>query len=189
MAAPRHRRPEDPGALRAQARYFVGLRPEAAVRRALAALAESLVRRCGGRPVPEDNVHLTLVFIGAAPRALEPELRALVAALPPAPPIELARMGSFDGRLLWLGTAAPRPPAALEALVAQLAGGLDALGVAFDRKPFRVHLTLVRGARRLAPPAVAALGQDLRPVTLGAARARLVESELLPGGSRHRWID
>jgi len=95
------------------------------------------------------NLHLTLAFLGATDAA---QLSAAVAA---ASRVRMApcrlgidRGGHFgQGRgrgIVWAGCATPP---ALSALVADLRAALLAAGVAFDRKAFVPHITLLRDAR------------------------------------------
>lgn len=105
--------------------------------------------------MPACDLHITLAFIGELPDAtLEPlavSLRqALARACPqtPAPhdALVLDRIGSFRGaNLTWLGPS--DVPAWLTAVADAVRAGLDEAGVAFDRKPFRPHVTIVRGVR------------------------------------------
>lgn len=156
------------------ARWFLALRPEAAAREALAGLARTFARQRGGRPVPAERVHLTLAFIGAAPRSFEAALIGLVRGLPPPPALALETIGSFDGRLLWIAPA--RPSAELDAVVAATRAGLERMGVPFDRKPFVPHLTLVRDARPTRGAALEALSALATPVRVSRPALHLVES-------------
>lgn len=157
------------------------------MREALARLAAALARSLHGRPVAAADVHLTLQFIGEAPRALEPALVEVVRALPPPPrDVPLDRLGRFGARLVWIGPNLC--PDALGALSRTVRERLDALGVAYDRKRFVAHLSLVRGARAPGGEPLPAPDPGSVPATLGRCGVCLVESELLAAGSRYRWI-
>jgi 2'-5' RNA ligase len=171
----------------ARARWFVALRPAPPAREALHRVAVSLSTRFGGRPVPADDVHLTLAFVGDAPRAIEAPVRGLLASLPAPGELALARLGSFDGRLLWIGPA--DDPPWLAALAAAARDGLAALNVPFDRKRFVAHLTLVRKAHPAGRDAIERAGRRLAAVDCAPLEVRLVESTLTPGGSRYRYVD
>lgn len=166
-------------------RWFLALRPDARARTQLQRLGERLAARCGGRVVPAARVHLTLVFVGNAPRALEPALRSVVHALPPPRPLVLDRLGSFDGRLLWLAPSAQTEW--LDATAGLARDALDHLGIQYDRKPFVAHLTLIRQARPTRGDALAALGAGLAPVALGQATLHLVESFHDARGLQYRF--
>lgn len=181
LAGPERPRRED------LARYFVALRPGPRARAGLAAFARELAARFGGRAVAAADVHLTLAFIGQAPRACEAPIARVLAALPPAEPLALRRAGTFDGRLLWVAPDDPPAPWLVD-LAGDLRSQLDRLGVAFDRKRLRPHVTLVRGARGADRAALARLELPRSARGLGQARAWLVESTLLAAGSRYRWV-
>lgn len=120
-----------------------------------------------------DDVHLTLAFVGMRPLAEAQPLGALIAGLPrelPAQPEPLAleRLGSFGHGVVWIGPvhdapqpqAAAQPPAAaqpLHALAERLRTRLLQAHVAFDDRPLRLHVTLVRGARDFRPDDAAGL--------------------------------
>lgn len=167
------------------ARWFVALRPDPAARDRLARIARQLATHTRGRATPAEKIHLTLLFIGEAPRASESDLAALVRTLPEGAPVALEQIGGFDDRLLWIGPA--RCPDWLRQMSDSVRQGLDALGIAYDRKRFVPHLTLVRGAR--SPyPAAATLTQH-GVVIVERWRAHLVESVLDHRGSRYRWVN
>ena len=95
-----------------------------------------------GNYTSEENLHLTLAFIGETPDA-EPALEALSTVS--FTPFELALegVGSF-GDLWWAGMR-PSPP--LDALARRVRRALAEGGVPFDRKRFSPHVTLIRRAR------------------------------------------
>lgn len=173
-------------------RVFFALWPDAPVREALASTAHDLALECGGRRMTDASLHLTLLFIGAWPRAGLARLASVAATVSvSAFTLELDKFGCFDhGRLHWLGCA--RPPEPLLALAAQLRGGLPEV----TATPFAAHVTLLRKAEarmpRLVPPKVcwrvrefvllrSVAGQDARYEVL--ERWPLVEADA-PGGAR-----
>ena len=129
------------------ARLFFALWPDAAPRAALGRLAQTLQPQCGGRAVPNRNIHLTLVFLGDVEAGRIPGLCALAEKVV-APGFELA-IDTVNywrhNRIVW---AAPHEcPAALQTLVAALGSALKARGFAFDGRPYLPHITLLRAAR------------------------------------------
>lgn len=144
-------------------RFFLALRPDPAAAAQLGALAGRLAALAGGRALSVHDVHLTLVFIGERPAEDAPMLHELLrdlpgwhagaAGRPGTPPaqasLSLSQPGRFGRGLLWLGPS--DPDAQLSGwparLAAQLGRRLHAAGIAFDERPLRLHLTLVRGAR------------------------------------------
>ncbi len=130
--------------------------------------------------MPQD-LHLTLAFIGEldAPRARR--VAAMLAALDvPAFDWAIDHSGSFAAAgVVWAGGA---PDPRLDALAQAVRRGLALLGVPCDARPFRPHVTLLRGrappqdtACALAPPVRWPVTRPLlarsRP-TGGAAAAR-----------------
>lgn len=93
------------------------------------------------------NLHLTLAFVGDSDAVRLACLHARAATVPMSPlNIRLSRLGGFRrGRVWWLGPN--RSLADLRALVSRLASALSPCGFEPERRPFRAHVTLSRGAR------------------------------------------
>ena len=177
-------------------RCFIASWPDAAARRALAALTRDLYAANPElQPVAADNLHCTLAFVGAlaVPRAaaLARRLRRIVE--PPdvrrhddAPHVwRLDRLGWFAGpRVLWIGGADDAHIAALAQEVRTL---LDEAGIAYDRKPFAAHVTLARGLR--TPPALPAGVPAFAPILWALAAPELAVSERDASGALcyRRW--
>ena len=151
-------------------RLFFAIWPDDAGADRLRALAESLAPRVGGRPVPRDNIHLTLAFLGdldderaAAAAAVRGEGKAFV--------LSLDRLGSFrKARVAWAG--ASRAPGELVALESQLGEALRGLGFTLEDRPFAPHVTLLRKTERtLAAEAIEAVRWEVGEVTLVRSRA------------------
>ncbi len=95
-----------------------------------------------GSYAPEDNLHLTLAFIGEYPDA-ETVIEALSEVS--FAPFELCTEGiGCFGDLWWAGM---RPSAQLSALARRIRHALSQHGIPFDRKSFSPHVTLIRRAR------------------------------------------
>lgn len=115
---------------------------------------------------PPSAWHLTLAFVGEvggdAPGAVD-ETAARAARL--TAPFDVAldgRLGTFGGRVLWAGIAAPE---ALRTLAEGLRGELSHRGLATHERPFSAHLTVARAPRRaVISPAVSEGWQGPRPV-------------------------
>ncbi len=126
---------------------FLALWPPRGLRAGLSALAD---RACGGRPVGPADVHLTVLYLG--PLADDEQNRVVIALREvrvPAFRLSLDRLGIFrSGRVFWVGPAiAPASLVLLNALLASLDLPRRA-AQAGARRPFRPHVTLVRGARQ-----------------------------------------
>ncbi|OGA48912.1 MAG: 2'-5' RNA ligase [Betaproteobacteria bacterium RIFCSPLOWO2_12_FULL_62_13] len=141
------------------ARLFFALWPGDKVRAALAQLARSVHRQCGGRMMLERNIHLTLLFLGDVSIERIADLHALAAAVA-APPFDLA-VDTLNywrhNRIVWAGAA--ECPAALSKLVADLAQRLRTAGFPCEEREYLPHITLLRNARR--GPAGGAAGRVL----------------------------
>jgi len=118
--------------------------PDAATRVALVHAARKAVKRCGGRPVPPDNYHITLAFLGNQPAALFDDIVRAGSAVAGAP-VELAldRFGYFPKpRVFWIG--ARERPSALTRLADKLWDRMEDLGLRREQRPFQAHVTLAR---------------------------------------------
>ena len=160
-------------------RLFFALEPPPTARAALASLADALAEPFGGRAVPRDNLHLTLVFVGEVDPVRVDALRAVgeaarAAAAPFA--VSLDRVGRFARAQV--GWAAPgAAPPALQALHEALRDGCVAAGFPMEDRPYAPHVTMVRKARRdaPAPPAFA-------PIVMRARAFSLMSSTQGPAG-------
>ncbi|MEN9316485.1 MAG: hypothetical protein RIS35_2878 [Pseudomonadota bacterium] len=179
MDAPGPRRPD-------LVRWFIALRPSPASRRALHAQGRRLARRFGGRVVPENRIHLTLAFIGMAPGDLAPVLCETLAGLPPPGGLTVDRIGSFDGRLLWIAPSSP--PGWLGLLSDTVREALARLEVPFDRKAFRPHVTLVRDARPTSPELLRGAADPTGPIELATTTLHPVESFTDRLGLHYRFL-
>ena len=131
-----------------------------------------------GNYTPEENLHLTLAFIGEYPNA-EPVMDALSDVT--FTPFELALdgVGCF-GDLWWAGL---RENAALTAVVRRVRRALAAGGIPFDRKRFSPHITLIRKASRDAA------GIPITPETMTVRTISLMSSKRGRNGMIYTEID
>ncbi|MGC3997144.1 MAG: RNA 2',3'-cyclic phosphodiesterase [Anaeromyxobacter sp.] len=176
-------------------RLFVALEPPEPVRRRLAALSAGL-RRSAGRAadelrwVSDDNLHLTLQFLGAVPdERVDAVLAAVAAAAAAGRPLslEVKGAGGFPNarrpRVIWLGLGGEA--AALGPLAEDLGRRLAPLGFPPEGRPFSAHLTV---ARARDPRGAPGLGGALAAAAQGdgvpwrAAELVLFESHLSPRG-------
>jgi RNA 2',3'-cyclic 3'-phosphodiesterase len=128
-------------------RLFFALWPADPVRDALAAAAAPLLETCRGRRVPKRNYHLTLAFLGGVAAGRLDDVRAAAATAAAAPfTLCMDCHGHWPGpRVAWLGCR--RPPDAADRLARALWAALEPLGFRPDPRPFRPHLTVLRGCR------------------------------------------
>ena len=115
-----------------------------------------------GNYSPEENLHLTLAFIGDYPAA-EPVLDALETVAFRPFSLSLEGIGHF-GDLWWAGL---RDSAALNAVARRVRRALAESEIPFDRKRFSPHITLVRKASRdAAGIGIAPAGMDVEAISL-----------------------
>jgi len=133
-------------------RLFVALKPPKEMRAALLALMGGVP---GARWQSDDQLHLTLRFIGEVDRPQADDIAAALGTVDrPRPTIALNGGGSFDhkGKIhsLWAGIA---PDEALNHLHARVERALVRAGIAPDQRAFTPHITLARLGRRAWPVA------------------------------------
>lgn len=161
-------------------RLFLALWPEESERQQVADLAASVA---GRRRVRDDNLHLTLVFLGATDAARLASYEAALANLP-VPQLELTldRYGYWpQPRILWLGSS--RTPPELYELVADLHRRLRACDFTPERRAFQVHITLARkfpGPAPTQPPTP--------PVRWPIGAVALVESLQQEDGAHYQVV-
>jgi 2'-5' RNA ligase len=123
-------------------RAFVAIRPPESVAGTLIAAQAGLP---AGRPVPPENLHLTLAFLGEHPApVIEDAHYALAQIRCPAFELRLdglALIGGGKPRVLCAEVAPSPALAALRRSVRQAARGA---GVALGRETYRPHVTLAR---------------------------------------------
>ena len=127
-------------------RLFVALRPSTALRRhCLDAIA-------GGPPgwawQREDQLHVTLRFIGEVERPLAEDIaRALQAIHADCLDLRVTGVGRFDqrnGGAVWAGV---EPRARVAALAAKIDRACQMVGLEAERRVFHPHITLARYGR------------------------------------------
>lgn len=132
-------------------RLFFALHPNEPVRRGVSVIQ----RECGvqGRAVPPANFHVTLAFLGMQEAEVIPRVCTVAAGLSFEPcVVTLDQLGRFkQAGVLWIG--ASYIPDSLLAFQHDLVSALLAAGIGYDRKPWKLHLTLYR-KMRTAPPTI-----------------------------------
>jgi len=163
-------------------RLFIALWPDEATRQALTAWQRALAWPAAARPTPAQDLHLTLLFIGSIP---ENRLQELANALEmPAPPIELT-LDTLETWRAGLTLLTPKQvPQALTQHQAAISAAVRTLGLAFDERPYRPHVTLARrgqGAQlQHGPPSVLWPAQGHVLAMRDGAHYRVLRRYLVP---------
>ncbi len=166
-------------------RVFFALWPDDGVRSSLARAARRMHRVMHGRRTRDENIHLTLAFIGEVDIESFDRLLALPAGvLTTGFRLILDRWDCWPrSGIAWAGPS--RVPAALTQLAENLEAWLCAGGFGATRGKFTPHVTLLRDAQYAAMP------EPLAPIEWQVEDLVLVRSELLPKGSHYgivaRW--
>ena len=138
----------------------------------------------------EDNLHLTLKFLGNVPVADIPKVSDAVERATKNTssfPLTFSGCGTFPphGRpsVLWIGTQA----SGLQLLHSAIEKELAEVGFARESRPFHPHLTVARlrhaeGARSLAE---LHKNSGFKPIAFDVSDVVVFRSELLREGSRH----
>jgi len=135
------------------ARLFFAVWPAPAAARELARIGEALAALVGGKPMPAEKLHMTLVFLGSLGEE-EKAAAALAASQVQGRRIAMTidSVGSF--RRSRVGWAAPsNPGVALAELEARLAGAMRSRGFTLEDRAFTPHVTLVRKIDKPVPRA------------------------------------
>ena len=169
-------------------RLFIAIRPPARIRAQLGAIQHGID---GARWQDDDQLHLTLRFVGDVDRRTADDILDALATVCTAPfALALSGVGRFDhkGRTdtLWAGVS---PHDAVTALHKKIDYALVRAGLPPEGRAFRPHITLARG-RTIGPAdgflvANASLSSDPFTVT----HFTLFESTLGSGGANYAVVE
>ena len=169
-------------------RLFFALWPDEAQRAALVEATGETVRGCGGRPVPESSLHVTLAFLGSVPGPRLADLSDLAQRTAATFPGDALPLGiALQGFEYWakpqvlavLERGAPAdlaPTSGASQLACALTTTAVAAGFSPDLKPFHAHVTVARKVAR-APQL-----RDMPEVRWRFDSFALLESRTLPEG-------
>ena len=123
-------------------RLFVAVRPPEVIRDLL---IDAMDDNADFRWQDEEQLHLTLRFVGEVDRPLAEDLASALARIRAAPfELRISGVGRFDQRnsgALWAGVE-PKPPVA--ALAAKVERACQSVGLDPERRAFHPHITLAR---------------------------------------------
>lgn len=169
-------------------RLFVAIRPPEEIRDLLIdAMADSPELRW----VSDDNLHLTLRFVGEVERPLADDIALALSRLRSGPfELGVTGVGMFErrsGGALWAGVEAKPPVAALAAKVER---ACIAAGIEPEHRAYHPHITLARFNRRGAAPARAFLERNraLAAPPFAVNRFILYESHLSRHGPHYEAV-
>ena len=170
-------------------RLFVAIRPPATIR---VLLLDAMGGISGARWQSEDQLHLTLRFIGEVDRHLADDIHAALGAVRHAPfAIALNGIGAFERRgqadTVWAGVTPHEP---VKALHNKVDTALTRVGVAPDQRAFLPHITLAR-LKRSSGPVGNLLEQSggLTSPPFTVADFALFESTLTPEGAVYSVVE
>jgi len=173
-------------------RLFFAFWPTDEEQQALVRAVAKGVRASGGRPVPAQNLHVTLAFLGSVPLRRVPELRASAQLVAEACAWQGPLVLRFTHLVHWaqsqilcaLGAAEDRGTVrGADALASALKDQAAAAGFSPDLKPFRAHVTVARKVVR------ATRSLEMRSVEWSSAGFALIESRTRPEGAVYSVIE
>ena len=170
-------------------RLFVAIRPPEIIRSRLLDLMEGVD---GVRWQDEDQLHLTLLFIGEVERPVADDIAAALGTVRhPRFDLGLRGLGTFERRrqpvTLWAGVT---PHDELKALHKKVAQACQRAGIEPERRAYSPHITLARlgrSAGSIAPMMEIAGGLSSQPFEV--KDFRLYESYLTPKGAIHTVVE
>jgi 2'-5' RNA ligase len=169
-------------------RLFVAIRPPEDIRDLLIDVMDD---GADFRWQSDEQLHLTLRFVGEVERPLANDLAvALAAVRAPAFNLRLAGLGSFDrrsGGVLWAGIEPAEPARALAARVERVC---QAVGLPPERRAYHPHITLARWRGPRSREAREFLdGRGLASPPFAVDRFILYESHLSRHGAHYEAVE
>ena len=151
-------------------RLFIAIRLDKEMKQLVGSIQNSFRRQnVRGNYIPEENLHLTLAFIGEygdPDRVLE----AMEGFSFSPFMITMDKVGCFD-QLWWAGIDGS---AELEKLARGLRRALADAGIPFDRQKFKPHVTFLRKAEHAEKKQISHL--EIQPVSMQVGRVSLMQS-------------
>lgn len=152
------------------------------MRQQLINCSKPLVQSTPGRPVPAENLHITLAFLGnvdACQQACVERVAESIAS--PSFEFTLDHSGHWSrSKVLWL--APSEEPEPLTLLADVLSVGARECGLSLDELPYRPHLTLMRKVSGVPE------NSAVEPLLWSADRFVLVRSVSVPQGVSYEVI-
>ena len=142
---------DTPSERHGHARLFFALWPDEALRDAIYKASRGAVEMSGGRPVPRENLHITLAFLGGiSDAAAEQAAAAADEVLEGSFEFALDEFGFWPtSQVVWYGCSTP--PAMTRSLALKLRERLQARSLRPDSNKFVPHVTLARWVHKAGP--------------------------------------
>lgn len=177
-------------------RTFVGVPLDRALRLSAGTLQSDLRRwQIPVKLTPTENLHITLLFLGEVEPAKAIELgktldECLMSMVKPFP-ITFKGLGAFpslnSARVLWLGMTEGEDE--MKALSDEVRTAARSLGIRWDPKPFKGHLTIGRvNNQQPIPLRIPAQYMDYSLGTMTVDRVVVYKSDLSPQGAKYGEI-
>ena len=169
-------------------RLFVALRPPRPVRDLL---RDAMHGISAARWQNDDQLHLTLRFIGEVDRHRAEDIAATLGSLyAPVITARIAGVGMFERKgwphTVWAGV---EPLASLTGLHRKIDQRLARIGIAAETRAFQPHITLARLNRTAGPIApFLARNSDMASPPFDFSHIILYESELAHGGAHYHPV-
>ena len=170
-------------------RLFVAIRPPEPIRDALLDLMEGIA---GARWQDDEQLHLTLRFIGEVDRHVAEDVHAALGSVRHPPfDLSLSGVGMFDRRgvpaTLWAGVEPAEPVRALHNKVDQ---AVARAGLEPEHRAFHPHITLARLGRGSGPvDAFLAKIGGVTSASFHVGSIALYESRLTPAGAQYEELE
>lgn len=162
-------------------RLFFALWPDESLRDAIYKASRGVVQSCGGQPVPRENLHITLAFLGGISNAAAEQAAAAADEVQGDTfSFQLDEFGYWsNSQVVWYGCM--NPPAATRDLALGIRERLQARSLRPDPNKFIPHVTLARWVHKAGPfmPATV-IPWQVREFTLIRSEARASGVEYTP---------
>ena len=171
------------GSIKDSRRLFFALWPSDEFRDELVSTTQAMAHESGGRVIPPENLHVTLLFLGqvAQPRLEAVQQAAAACANLHGFELSLDRVEVWGRAKLLCLTTSSTPAVATE-LAEKLRNSLRDEALAISEHEFRPHVTLARDLPRRRP------SEPIKPLRMKVNAFVLVESRPGPAGSQYSAI-
>ena len=166
-----------------EVRSFLACWPDDSIAQQLKQCADRIQAQVGGRVIKQENLHVTLAFLGDLVPTQISTVREICTPLPKSFKLELNRVGFWKTKgIVWVGTKTP--DLEFNEFVENLRDQIRRVGFRIDNRPFEPHITLMRKVRKRPRVVLGALDWVIKEYTL-------VASELDQDGAHYsvsrRW--